>query len=138
MILGVARSMEPPHEGSLGRYPFPCYDARVKPGMSLLLASVLVGAVACSAGLVGLGEEAVEVEEWRGQIVKFDRDQGYMVVRSRERLLDFTFQITPKTKIASETAAPPSLELGRWVTVEYYKNQSRQKPPAALRVVVIR
>lgn len=106
--------------------------------MSLLLATVLVGVVACSAGLVGLGEEAVEVEEWRGQIVKFDRDQGYMVVRSRERLLDFVFQITPKTKITSETVAPPSLELGRWVTVEYYKDQSRQTPPAALRVVVIK
>lgn len=134
----MSRSMKPHSEGGLGRYPFPCYDARVKPAMSLLLVSLLVGVVACSAGLVGLGEETVEVQEWRGQIVKFDRDRGYMVVRSRERLLDFVFQITPETEIASETVVPPALRPGQWVTVQYYEDRFEQKPPAALRVVVIR
>ncbi len=134
----MSRTMKPHSEGGLGGYPFPCYDARVKPVMSLLLVSLLVGGVACSAGLVGLGKETVEVQEWRGQIVKFDRDQGYMVVRSRERLLDFVFQITPETEIASETVMPPTLQRGRWVTVQYYEYRSEKKPPAALRIVVIR
>lgn len=61
-----------------------------------------------------------------------------MVVRSRERFLDYVFQITPETKITSEVQVSSPLEPGRWVTVEYRKDRSEPGPPAALRVVVIR
>lgn len=126
-------------EGGFGGYPVPCYDTRVKPALTLLLASLLVGAMSCSAPWVSPpGGDSVEIELWRGQIVELDRDQGYMVVRSRERFLDYVFQITPETEITSQVQVSSSLKPGQWVTVEYRKDRSEHGPPAALRVVVIR
>ena len=61
-----------------------------------------------------------------------------MVVRSRERFLDYVFQITPETEITSQVQVSSSLEPGQWVTVEYRKDRSEHGPPAALRVVVPR
>ena len=58
--------------------------------------------MSCSAPWVSPpGGDSVEIEQWRGQIVELDRDRGYMVVRSRERFLDYVFQITPETEITS-------------------------------------
>lgn len=102
-------------------------------GIPLLLA-ILVGAGACSVPLVG----PREVQEWKGQIVELNRDRGYIVVRSQERLLDYVFRLTPKTEITTQGPAKRSLEPGQWVTVQYERDRSREGPPAALRVQVIR
>jgi hypothetical protein len=69
--------------------------------------------------------------------VEIDRERAYFIVRSRDRLIDHVFRITPATEIASETSVPLPLEAGRWVTVEYHKDGTRPGPPAALRVVVV-
>jgi hypothetical protein len=79
-----------------------------------------------------------EVQEWQGQIVALNRDQGYIVVRSQERLLDYVFRLTPRTEITAQGPAKRSLEPGQWVTVQYQRDESKQGPPAALRVQVIR
>ncbi|MGH7370933.1 MAG: hypothetical protein ACREJL_08255 [Candidatus Methylomirabilales bacterium] len=100
----------------------------------LLLASLLLGAGACS--VPWLGDR--EVQEWRGQIVELNRDRGYIVVRSQERLLDYVFRLTSKTEIIAQGPARRSLEPGQWVTVQYEKDRSADGPPAALRVQVIR
>jgi hypothetical protein len=100
----------------------------------LLLASLLVGAAACSVPWVG----SREVEEWQGQIVELNRDRGYIVVRSQERLLDYVFRLTPKTEITAQGPARRSLERGQWVTVRYERDRSTEGPPAAIRVQVIR
>lgn len=102
-------------------------------GIPLLLA-ILVGAGACSVPLIG----PREVQEWKGQIVELNRDRGYIVVRSQERLLDYVFRLTPKTEITTQGPAKRSLEPGQWVTVQYERDRSREGPPAALRVQVIR
>ncbi len=102
-------------------------------GIPLLLA-ILLGAGACSVPLVG----PREVQEWKGQIVELNRDRGYIVVRSQERLLDYVFRLTPKTEITAQGPARRSLEPGQWVTVQYERERSREGPPAALRVQVIR
>jgi len=99
----------------------------------LLLASLLLGAGACS--VPWLGDR--DVQEWRGQIVELNRDRGYIVVRSQERLLDYVFRLTSKTEITAQGPARRSLEPGQWVTVQYEKDRSADGPPAALRVQVI-
>ena len=106
--------------------------------MAVLLGGLFMGAVACSVTPVSHGRGATpSVEEWRGQIVELRRDQGYMVVRSRERLLDHIFQITPKTEVTSEAPVPLDLELGQWVTVHYQNGKAEDGPPTALRVDII-
>lgn len=106
--------------------------------MTVLLAALLGGAVACSVTRVSPeGGVALSVQEWRGQIVELNRGEGYMVVRSRERLLDHVFRITPQTEITSQALVPPHLEPGQWVTVQYHNERTEHGPPAALRVVVI-
>jgi hypothetical protein len=102
--------------------------------IALLLATLCVGAAACSVPWFG----PQEVQEWQGQIVELNRDRGYIVVRSRERLLDYVFRLTPKTEITTEGPARRPLEPGQWVTVQYEKDRSTEAPPAALRVQVIR
>jgi len=79
-----------------------------------------------------------EVQEWRGQIVELNRDRGYIVVRSQERLLDYVFRLTPKTEITTQGPARRSLEPGQWVSVQYEQGRSKEGPPAAVRVQVIR
>lgn len=104
-----------------------------------LLAALLVGAAACSAPWATPSRAVTgEAQEWRGQIVSFDRNQGYMVVRSPELLLDHVFQITRETEVTAESPVSPSLERGQWVTVQYRKDTSDPGPPVAVRVVVIR
>lgn len=106
--------------------------------MAVLLGSLCVGAAACSMTPVSQERGAAPgVEEWRGQIVELHRDQGYMVVRSRERLLDHVFRITPKTEVSSEAPVPLHLELGQWVTVHYQNGKAEDRPPTALRVDII-
>ncbi len=105
--------------------------------MTILLVSLAVGAAACSVPWVSpSGDVAAEAQEWRGQIVALDQDQGYMVVRSPERLLDHVFQITGETEITTEASATPSLERGQWVTVQYREDRSDHRPPVAVRVVI--
>lgn len=107
--------------------------------MTTLLAALLVGSAACSAPWVNPSRGVTgEAQEWRGQIVSFDRNQGYMVVRSPELLLDHVFQITRETEVTAESRVSPSLERGQWVTVQYRKDTSDPGPPVAVRVVVIR
>ncbi len=107
--------------------------------MMTLLAALLVGAAACSAPWVSRSQGVKgEAQEWRGQIVSFDRNQGYMVVRSLERLLDHGFRITRETEITTGSSVSPALERGQWVTVQYHKDTSDPGPPVAVRVVVIR
>lgn len=107
--------------------------------MTILLVTLLVGAAACSVPYIspsrGLSSEA---QEWRGQIVEVNRAQGYMVVRSPERLLDHVFQITRETEIAAEDGMSPALTRGQWVAVQYREDRSDQTPPVAVRVEVIR
>ncbi len=76
-------------------------------------------------------------EEWRGRVVEVDRIRGYVVVRSKDRLLDHVFQITTETEIDAGTAASKVLEPGQWVAVEYQRDATRSGPPVALRIVVI-
>jgi hypothetical protein len=102
--------------------------------IALLLAGLLVGAASCSAPRLGHRE----VQEWQGQIVELNRDRGYIVVRSQERLLDYVFRLTPKTEITAQGPARRSLEPGQWVTIRFEQDQSKGGPPAALRVQVIR
>jgi hypothetical protein len=105
--------------------------------LTILFVNFVVGAVACSAPWINpSGSVAGEAQEWRGQIVSLDRDQGYMVVRSPERLLDHVFQITRETEIATETPVSPSLERGQWVIVQYREDRSGPGPPVAIRVVI--
>ncbi|MFQ5802373.1 MAG: hypothetical protein ACE5JQ_05690 [Candidatus Methylomirabilales bacterium] len=96
----------------------------------VLLAALLVTAGACAV-------KRAEVREWQGRIVEINRERAYFVVRSRERLIDHVFRITPKTEIASQASAPLPLEAGQWVTVEYFKDGTQPGPPAALRIVVV-
>lgn len=105
--------------------------------MAILLVSILLGVAACSRPWVGRSGE-VDALEWRGQIVELNRPQGYVVVRSTERLLDHAFQLTRETKITAEDGTPPSLQRGQWVTVQYREDKSDQGPPVAVRIFVIR
>ncbi|MFQ5989962.1 MAG: hypothetical protein ACE5K9_08610 [Candidatus Methylomirabilales bacterium] len=97
---------------------------------TILLAALLAGAAACAL-------TRAEVQEWRGRIVEINREQAYFVVRSRERLIDHVFRITPETEITSQAIGPLPLEPGQWVTVEYHKGGTQPGPPTALRVVVV-
>ena len=107
---------------------------RVRGATIWVLAILLIGSVSCSLPWTYReGGGALGLDEWQGQIVELNRDQGYMVVRSRERLLDYAFRITPKTEVSS-----PALERGQWVTVQYRRDSATPGPPAALRVVVVR
>lgn len=81
--------------------------------------------------------EAKVREEWRGQIVEMDRARGYLVVRSKERLLDHVFRITAETKIEAGTSPSTVLEPGQWVAVEYQSDATRSGPPVAFRITVI-
>jgi hypothetical protein len=104
-----------------------------------LLVGVIVGGVSCSSvGLRSPGGGPFELEEWQGQVVELNRERGYIVVRSQERLLDHVFRITPETEITSQGSLPSPLEPGRWVAVQYQRVKSKERPPAALRLVVIR
>jgi hypothetical protein len=76
-------------------------------------------------------------EEWRGQIVEVDRARGYLVVRSKDRLLDHVFRITAETKIEADTTRLTVLEPGQWVAVQYQSDATRSGPPDALRITVI-
>jgi len=76
-------------------------------------------------------------EEWRGQIVEMDRARGYLVVRSKDRLLDHVFRITAETKIEAGTAPSTVLHPGQWVAVQYQSDATRSGPPAALRIIVL-
>lgn len=137
----------------LGGYTAPCYPRVVRFGTILLLEGLLVAAVACAPTRIspegkatpGVSRDAASTsglalparpEEWHGQIVKIDQDGGYIVVRSRERLLDHVFRLTPQTEITSKASPPPVLEPGQWVTVQYHKDRTQVGPPEALRVVV--
>ncbi len=102
--------------------------------ITVLLGGLLLGAVACAVARVSLEGE---VREWQGQIVKLDHTEGYVVVRSRERLLDHVFRITSETEITSQALMPPHLELGQQVTVQYHDDKTQPGLPAALRIVVI-
>jgi hypothetical protein len=107
--------------------------------MTMVLVALLVGAAGCSVPWVSpSGGVTNGAQEWRGQIVELNRAQGYMVVRSPERLLDHVFQITRETEITAEDGMSPSLTRGQWVTVQYREDRSDQRPPVAVRVVVIR
>ncbi|MFQ5657572.1 MAG: hypothetical protein ACE5G5_08545 [Candidatus Methylomirabilales bacterium] len=107
-------------------------------GTAVLFGGLLIGVAACSVTPVSpKGGATPGVHEWRGQIVELRRDEGYMVVRSRERLLDHVFRITPQTQITSEAAVPLNLEVGQWVTVHYHDGKAEPRPPTALRVDVI-
>ncbi len=114
----------------IGRRCGPCYDECVKLTRIILLAGLLAVAAAC-------GLTRAEVQEWPGRVVEINREQAYFVVRSRERLIDHVFRITPETEITSQNVGPLPLETGQWVTVEYHKGGTRSGPPAALRVVVV-
>ncbi len=92
--------------------------------------ALLVTAAACAV-------TRAEVQEWQGRIVEIDREREYFVVRSRERLIDHVFRITPNTKITSKALSPLPLETGQWVTVEYHKDGTQPGPPTALRIVVV-
>jgi hypothetical protein len=112
---------------------------RLKRGVILIVLGLFVGSISCGApwtyrdGGAGTG-----LDEWQGQIVELNREQGTIVVRSRERLLDYAFRITPRTEITSPARGSASLETGQWVTVQYRRDSDKPGPPAALRVVVIR
>lgn len=106
--------------------------------MIILLVALAVGAVGCSVPWVTPSGDTRTAQEWRGQIIELNRDQGYIVVRSQERLLDHVFQVTRETEITGEASGSPSLEPGRWVTVRYREDGAAQGPPVAVRVFVIR
>jgi hypothetical protein len=117
--------------GGIGRYPDPCYDKWVRRAVTgVLLTALLVTAAACAV-------TRAEVQEWQGRIVEIDREREYFVVRSRERLIDHVFRITPNTEITSKALSPLPLETGQWVTVEYHKDGTQPGPPTALRIVVV-
>lgn len=112
---------------------------KVRLAMTTLLVALLVGGAACSVPYVSpSGGLTSEDQEWRGQIVEVNRAQGYMVVRSPERLLDHVFQITRETEITAEDGISPTLTRGQWVAVRYREDRSDQAPPVAVRVEVIR
>ena len=107
------------------------YDEWVKVAVKrVLLAVLLITAAACAVTRGG-------VEEWQGRIVEIDRERAYVVVRSRDRLIDHVFRITPDTKITSQALAPVALEAGQRVTVEYRRDGTQPGPPAARRIVVV-
>lgn len=126
-------------EGGLGSTFGLCYDPPMRLVSTTLLVSLVMGTAGCSVPWVSpAGEGTPGAQEWQGQIVQLDRDQGYMVVRSSERLLDYVFLITLETEITSKSRVSPPLERGQWVTVVYRRESSDLGPPVALRVVVIR
>jgi len=94
------------------------------------LAVLLVTAAACAV-------TRADVEEWQGRIVAIDEERAYLVVRSRERLIDHVFRITPRTTITSQAVASPPLEAGQRVTVQYRRDETHAGPPVALRIIVI-
>lgn len=93
------------------------------------MAAILVTAAACAV-------TRADVEEWQGRVVEIDRERAYVVVRSRERLIDHVFRITPSTRITSQAEVPPPLEAGQRVTVQFRRDGTHPGPPAALQIIV--
>lgn len=110
--------------------PFKPHGAARRVLKQVLVAVLLITAAACA-------HTRAAVEEWPGRIVEIDREQAYVVVRSRDRLIDHVFRITPDTKIMSQASGPLALEAGQRVTVEYRRDGPQSGPPAALRIVVV-
>ena len=96
----------------------------------VFLAALLVTAAACAV-------TRADVEEWQGRVVEIDQERAYVVVRSRERLIDHVFRITPDTTITSRAMVSPALEAGQSVTVQFRRDGTHPGPPAALRIIVV-